>query len=98
VPAEIARTLRDALPAYMVPAAIVPLAALPLTASGKVDRQVLRTTELPPAPSAASWQSETEQRVACAWRDVLGHERFSAESNFFEVGGTSLDVSAVACH
>ena len=72
---------------------------LPQTASGKVDRLAL------PAPDAAQSAQEvpyeaprtmTEEMLAKLWGSVLGCERVSIHSNFFELGGDSLLATKLA--
>ncbi|MDO8043121.1 condensation domain-containing protein, partial [Janthinobacterium sp. SUN137] len=84
-------TLQASLPAYMVPSVWVTLDALPLNPNGKVDRKAL------PVPDASLSQagyvaprSETEQKLAAIWAEVLKVERVGIHDNFFELGGHSL--------
>jgi thioesterase domain-containing protein/acyl carrier protein len=77
----------------MVPATLQLLDSLPLSSNGKVDRgalgqmatQASRTQEVYVAPA-----TETERRIAGIWADVLGRDRISASSDFFELGGQSF--------
>ncbi|MBO1419552.1 phosphopantetheine-binding protein, partial [Streptomyces sp. FH025] len=39
-----------------------------------------------------------QELIAAAWREVLGHDRFTADSHFFEVGGHSLLAAQLAAH
>jgi amino acid adenylation domain-containing protein len=91
------RHVRELLPEYMVPAAVVLCDALPLTPNGKVDRKAL------PAPveearegPAGVLGSETEERLAALWREVLGVREVGGEDNFFELGGQSLSAMQLA--
>ncbi|WP_163998551.1 non-ribosomal peptide synthase/polyketide synthase [Pyxidicoccus caerfyrddinensis] len=96
-----ANALREALnqklPEFMVPSAFVVLAALPLNSSGKLDRKAL------PAPDGtlaarAEWvapRSETEQRLAILWSEVLRVQRVGLHDSFFELGGHSLLATQV---
>jgi thioesterase domain-containing protein len=100
VPAtEVYRALREHLPDYMVPSRVIGMDALPLTASGKVDRRKLAescATSIAAAPAPPGrLRSQTERTLADVWKDVLGHDAFDVDSNFFEVGGTSLKTFAV---
>ena len=85
--------LRKSLPDYMVPAFVVVLESLPLTANGKINRRAL------PAPDMSIREVENdyvaprnlvEEMLAGIWGNVLGRERISIESNFFDLGGHSL--------
>ena len=92
--AELRDYLKQKLPDYMVPAAWVSLPALPLTPNGKVDRKAL---PLPGADAVAELStvyvapdSETEQKIAAIWQDVLGIAKVGRTNNFFDLGGHSL--------
>jgi thioesterase domain-containing protein len=78
---------------------VIALDALPLTASGKINRrQLLETCASDAAaatPTSIGVRSETEGAIADAWSAVLGHAAFGVDSNFFEVGGTSLKTFSV---
>ncbi|WP_344341115.1 non-ribosomal peptide synthetase, partial [Kitasatospora putterlickiae] len=89
------------LPAGLVPAYWTALDAMPLLPGGKPDRTALArlAAETPepagpdaPADGAAPRNLTDPGRLllAEAWREVLGHDRFTADSHFFEVGGHSL--------
>ena len=85
------RLVGEHLPDYMIPSRVIALPALPLTASRKVDRRLLRdmcTASVAPVPM--SFRTATESRIAEVWQAVLAHGDFGPDSNFFEVGGTSL--------
>jgi amino acid adenylation domain-containing protein len=89
--------LKEQLPPYMVPSAFVPSDSLPLTASGKLDRmRLLEDYRQRPRPLAPTGKlTPTEARVLRAWREVLKHAEPGPDSNFFEIGGTSLSVFSV---
>ncbi|MDO5057370.1 MAG: amino acid adenylation domain-containing protein, partial [Lautropia sp.] len=90
--------LQEHLPGYMVPSAFVKLDVMPLTPNGKVDRKVL------PAPEGDAYaaqdyeppQGETEQMLATIWQELLGVERVGRHDNFFDLGGHSLLLVALA--
>jgi amino acid adenylation domain-containing protein len=95
---QLVSDLSQQLPTYMVPTAFVMLAALPLTPNGKVDRRAL------PAPGPArpelrdifvSPQTETEEKLAAIWQEVLRVDRIGIHDNFFELGGHSLLATQV---
>ncbi len=90
--------LAEALPAYMVPDVAVVLPALPLSPVGKVDRHALPPVP-PPAGETAALRppaTETERAVHGVWADVLGHDRFGIDDDFFALGGDSLYATQVA--
>jgi amino acid adenylation domain-containing protein len=96
LPTELAAALARALPAIMVPAAWVLLDALPLAPNGKVDRRALPAPARaeprrgPGGGTGAAPRNVVEERLAAAWRDVLGVERIGIDDDFFALGGHSL--------
>ncbi|CAO3408743.1 amino acid adenylation domain-containing protein [Azospirillum largimobile] len=77
------------LPDHMVPAHWMMLDRLPLTANGKPDRKAL------PAPAIAeeaprTAMTETEQRLAAIWAEVLKRETVDVGASFFAMGGDSI--------
>ncbi|RAL02587.1 uncharacterized protein BO80DRAFT_443386 [Aspergillus ibericus CBS 121593] len=102
-PQEFLDNLRMRLPVpdYMVPSAIVALEKLPLNAHSKVDRGAIRqlpievSTEPNAAPSTDRDMTPMEASLAEVWQRVLpasGSLALTPNSNFFQVGGTSLLV------
>ncbi|WP_036529534.1 non-ribosomal peptide synthetase, partial [Nocardia sp. CNY236] len=86
--------LAQHLPGYMVPAALVELDAFPLGTSGKLDRGALPV----PAPTAERFRAPVDaaQRlVAAVFAEVLSVERVGLDDDFFALGGSSLDATAV---
>jgi amino acid adenylation domain-containing protein/thioester reductase-like protein len=88
----------ERLPGYMVPASFHVVDRLPLRANEKLDREVLETAaEATPSPTGGTApRTPTERLLARVWQEVLGIEGISRESNFFEVGGTSLRAIELA--
>lgn len=99
---HIIRQISTALPKYMIPSVFLAVTNIPVTANGKADRRALKAhiarqrlgphlllsgenTVQPPA-------SETEKLLHSLWQMLLGlnGEQFGANSNFFELGGSSL--------
>lgn len=76
------------LPDYMVPAVVTPLAELPLTANGKIDEAALPDPEF--TVTAAGAETDTEQDLAAAYRDVLGLVEVGVTDGFFDLGGDSI--------
>ena len=92
-PLALRQALGRTLPDYMVPAVILPLAQLPLSPNGKVDRKALPAPEAETQRTAAyvAPETETEQRLAAIWTQVLGLPRVGRQDNFFELGGDSIN-------
>ncbi|TWB12405.1 FkbM family methyltransferase/amino acid adenylation domain-containing protein [Nitrospirillum amazonense] len=86
--------LRRRLPAYMVPRSVVVLPSLPLTHSGKVDVAALpppETGEYRPA-DATPPATALEVGLSRAWADILDLPSPSVTTNFFDLGGTSMQL------
>ena len=90
--------LREQLPDYMQPASITVLDVLPLSPTGKVDRAKL-SVPTGPDPSARAPRTapanELEAGLLRIWQQVLGTEAVGVDDNFFDVGGTSLQMMKV---
>jgi len=91
---ELRRFLSSKLPDFMVPATIVVLDALPLTPSGKLDRNAL------PAPEPKSMQTpesvnDVQSALMGVWRKVCGIDAAGLDENFFDLGGSSLQLAEV---
>ena len=95
--AELRRALLGKLPAALVPGTFFFSERLPRTRTGKVDRAELRQLALA-APSAPEASSATglERQVLRVWEQVLGATALSAQDDFFELGGQSLQAIQVA--
>ncbi|HLP62850.1 MAG TPA: amino acid adenylation domain-containing protein [Candidatus Deferrimicrobium sp.] len=92
---ELRETLLKKLPDYMIPSYFIPLEVFPVTTTGKIDREKL------PEPGSmrtrigvtyAAPVTETEKTVAAVWQEVLKLDRVGIHDNFFDLGGTSLDI------
>jgi thioesterase domain-containing protein/acyl carrier protein len=93
--AALRRRLRDDLPEYAIPARLQLVDALPMTATGKVDRRRLETTELPSPTGDAEPVAPvdaTQASLASIWREELGLEDLGVRDDFFALGGTSLQA------
>ncbi|WP_331730364.1 amino acid adenylation domain-containing protein (plasmid) [Kitasatospora sp. NBC_00070] len=96
--------LAERLPLALVPARWTALEEMPVLPGGKPDRATLaRTAADLPAPGeptapagAGTFEDRGQALVAEAWREVLGHDAFTADSHFFEVGGHSLLAAQLA--
>ncbi|HMB53784.1 MAG TPA: beta-ketoacyl synthase N-terminal-like domain-containing protein [Thermoanaerobaculia bacterium] len=95
-PAALREQLRTRLPEHMVPAAYVHLDEMPVSPNGKADRKELAKRAPRPGlgfetgAAVGAPAGDLERRVAAVWAKVLGHDAFSPQDNFFDVGGHSL--------
>lgn len=89
------QALKAALPDYMVPTYLVYLENFPLTSNGKVDKKSL------PEPTAQTLAqvriaptTDVEHKLAAIWADLLKlpAEEISIDANFFELGGSSMQL------
>jgi amino acid adenylation domain-containing protein len=87
--------LQESLPEFMTPSIFVELENLPVTANGKVDRQRLPAPPRAVSMSDAMPQTEIEQAIAEAWKEILDLERVGLDDNFFDLGGHSLLLAQV---
>jgi hybrid polyketide synthase/nonribosomal peptide synthetase ACE1 len=86
------------LPQYMHPTLVIPVERIPRTESGKLDRLAVKALPLPQKQQGKTTLdnlSETESHLLKLWRDVLAEEILDSctvdqESDFFQVGGTSM--------
>jgi amino acid adenylation domain-containing protein len=88
--AQLRQWLARDLPDYMVPSAFVQLERLPTTPNGKVDRSALSGWKINRVSEGEGPHDEFDERVAAAWREVLGLEKISIDDSFFDLGGDSF--------
>lgn len=95
----IAKVVADLpLPQYMRPTMVIPVERIPRTESGKLDRLAVQALPLPQRQQGKPMPedfSDTESRLLRLWRDVLAEDILDSstvdqESDFFQVGGTSM--------
>jgi amino acid adenylation domain-containing protein len=97
--AGIKQRLAQQLPGYMIPSYIVAIDEIPLTVPGKVDSKRLLLVDSrdvhPDRPFTAP-QSKNEKIVVKVWKEVLEVDTIGLDDNFFDLGGTSLDIFKVS--
>ena len=84
--------LRMRLPEHAVPAVFMILDALPLAASGKLDRPALPRPRLEPTSPKFEQHDALERLLAALWGEVLRLNDVNPATNFFDLGGTSLQL------
>ena len=96
---EIREHSKKHLPTYMIPAWFVPVQDFPVNKNGKLD-----TTKLPPYSEQAlqdtshyqAPETEEERRLHQLWAEVLERDKIGILDNFFEIGGNSMKLVALA--
>ena len=89
---ELRAYLQMMLPDFMVPSVVQVIDVLPLASNGRVDRNVLaERVPAPPTRGAMSTDS-IESKLLRIFREVLGNDSVGVHDNFFDQGGTSLQL------
>lgn len=96
-PGRLLADLGGRLPAHLMPDTVLVLERLPMTRSGKLDVAALPR---PPAgeasgPGHVSPDTPQEAVLAEVWQAVLGLERVSTTTRFFDAGGDSITAIEV---
>jgi hypothetical protein len=96
-PVELRHFLKQEAADYMIPATFTLMDELPLSPTGKVDRSKLPRPRTDPPPGAVqpAAGNETERMLLELWRKVLGTGAVGLNDNFFDLGGTSLQLIQV---
>jgi amino acid adenylation domain-containing protein len=96
---ELKEYLSQWLPGYMIPSYFKCLDRIPLTPNGKVDRKALVSsgTRLGVGVQHVAPGTPTEVRISGIWREILQLKdiKVGTHDNFFDLGGTSMDVIRV---
>jgi amino acid adenylation domain-containing protein len=80
------------LPPHMRPARIVVLDEFPLNTSGKIDHDHLPSPQSIPVAAMPVTQGNTERMLGEIFGRVLGVRSVGADTNFFDLGATSLKL------
>ncbi|MGW1598292.1 amino acid adenylation domain-containing protein [Streptomyces sp. NPDC002343] len=91
VPDGLRGYLAERLPGTHVPSVLIAVDRFPVTSSGKLDRSALPAPVLP-AP-AGRRQSAAEDTVARVWRDLFKSDAIGPDTDFYQLGGTSLQFT-----
>ncbi|HLP62203.1 MAG TPA: non-ribosomal peptide synthetase, partial [Candidatus Deferrimicrobium sp.] len=88
------RYLEGRIPGYMIPSKFVLLEEFPLTNNGKIDREKLNSLgkKLNTGGEYVAPKSDNQIAIAEAWKKILELDQVGIYDNFFDLGGTSLDM------
>ncbi|CCH32398.1 non-ribosomal peptide synthetase [Actinosynnema sp. NPDC047251] len=93
---ELARWLRERLPAFQLPDRLVRVEHLPLTANGKVDRRALAELAAEPRDRRPDRPLTPDERaLAGIWSELLGDAVDRPDAHFLQLGGNSLLAMSV---
>jgi amino acid adenylation domain-containing protein len=96
LPEQLMAHMRENLPSTMMPNFVIVLKEFPLTVNGKLDIQSLPTAPNVREAAGSAPTTDTEKAIAKLWAKFVGKEPTSAETSFFDMGGDSLGVMALA--
>jgi acyl carrier protein len=91
---ELRSMLSKTLPDYMIPSYFIGVEKIPLTLNGKIDLEALYSLgiEMKSREEYMAPQNEIEKEIVELWKEVLNLEKVGVSDNFFDIGGTSLDI------
>ncbi|AVP97136.1 hypothetical protein C7S18_07990 [Ahniella affigens] len=85
------KSLRLAVPEYMIPRTVTTVPRIPTTANGKLDMAALPTPHRERSHDAGMADRSPQQAlIAGIWCEVLDIDAVGIDDNFFDVGGHSL--------
>ncbi|NFL97255.1 amino acid adenylation domain-containing protein, partial [Clostridium botulinum] len=87
---KIKEDIANELPIYMVPSHIVQLDSMPLNQNGKIDKKSLREVGDYIVEKYIPAQNEMQRNMEKVFAEVLGKDKVSIRSNFFDIGGDSI--------
>jgi acyl-coenzyme A synthetase/AMP-(fatty) acid ligase/acyl carrier protein len=91
---ELKSILSKTLPGYMIPSYFIRVEKIPLNVNGKFDRKALLSLKIQTRTEVdyIMPRNEIEKKIAETWKEILGLEKVGVNENFFDLGGTSLDI------
>lgn len=95
---ELKSFLAKKVPDYMIPAHFVVLETMPLTTSGKINRKALPEFKDAHVGTGIAPQNKVEQTLIDTYKKIIGIDQVNTNSNFFEIGGTSILVPLIVVH
>lgn len=99
--ADIKLLLSQSLPNYMIPSRILPLESIPVNTSGKVNKnrliEIYQENLMHTSENAdySNWTT-AQKLVKSIWEEILEEEITTIDTDFFDMGGNSLNLFTVA--
>lgn len=90
--------MKDRLPAYMIPTVLIPIDTIPLNANGKVDPSQLPAPEFEARLLDNEPATSLEKQLQMIWSEILSldEDQIGRNSDFFSIGGHSLNATILA--
>jgi iturin family lipopeptide synthetase A len=90
----IRKYLSGQLPHYMIPSVFISMEKIPLTPIGKLDQTALEKSDrkLDTSTKFVKPETDNEKNIAALWKEVLNIRKVGSHDNFFDLGGTSMDI------
>lgn len=93
---KLKKYLAQYLPEFMIPVAFIALDKMPLTPNGKVNYNALPLPQLlDRGKQHIGPRNEIEQDIVHVWEEILKTEKIDIYSDFFELGGNSINAITV---
>lgn len=92
---ELKEYMGQQLPEYMIPSHFMVLEKIPLKPNGKVDYDRLPDVLADEKQDVIAPRNQQERILQGIWSELLGFEDIGVTSNFFELGGNSLNVMSL---
>jgi amino acid adenylation domain-containing protein len=91
---ELREYLGREIPPYMIPSYFIQIDEIPLTPNGKVDWDALPEADgsIDIGVEYAAPGNDMEELIANIWKKVLSRNKVGIDDNFFDSGGTSIDI------
>lgn len=99
---SVKQQLAESLPDYLIPSRIIFVEEIPLAVSGKKDinemkfRMHMLLSFSEETKGQGESVTELEKELIEIWKEVLERDDFTTDSNFFQLGGHSLNVAELA--
>ncbi|MFJ7185386.1 amino acid adenylation domain-containing protein [Lysinibacillus xylanilyticus] len=93
---QVKEELEKTLPKFMIPEQIFIIDKMPLTPSGKVDKEkLINMKSVGKDKESIPARNYLESVISEIWKETLKTEKIFVDDDFFEIGGTSLNIVEV---
>jgi fengycin family lipopeptide synthetase D len=89
---QVKEFLGEKLPDYMVPTQVIQLESIPRKVTGKVDHMKLDELLQEKLADTTDPRNIIEKKLSQLWSEILGIKKTGVLTNFFDLGGNSLNM------